>query len=580
MRVHIIILLLIGLLTSCCTKQQSYPEAMIQAEACIVASPDSALTLLSTLEEEIKDEPRETQMYYNLLTIKAQDKLYIPHTSDSLIKVITEFYENYGDSEKLMEAYYYLGSTYRDMKDAPQALKAFQNVVDVGKDSRRYDVLAQTYGQMGTLFTYQRLEQEALQSNQKALYYHTKLNNIPKVSLTSQAIARIYDLRKLKDSTLYYYNASYKWALKSRNKNRINNVLSELGCYYYDLGKKDTAKNILLRLAHENNKMTNVLLQLGIIYQDLNQKDSALYYFNQTIQLGDIYKQSYAYYYLSQMEAKNKNYRTALKYAYKYQELNDSIDSITQTEAVTKIQYLYNYQNIEKENDQLKINNEKQKVLVYQLLFILGIVSTASIFVIFHFKKKKKASLEQERKIHKFKEEQYSKSLDSIKRNKEKIHDLEAKLKIAEKENDSLNKQLIEYQKELLELSNSQIIAAHNEQSLLKSSFVQSDIYILFHKAGNDDTIKIKEANWKELQKEIDKTYNNFTNKLYSLYPRISILELHICYLIKISMQVKGIAKLVNRSKPAISAARIRLYKKIHGEEGTVEMLDQFIIDL
>lgn len=108
---------------------------MIQAEECIIEHPDSALAYLSSLEKEIKGEPKETQMYYYLLTIKAKDKLYIYHTSDSLIKVITQFYEDYGNNDKLMEAYYYMGSVYRDMNDAPRALKAFQDAIDVGKDS-------------------------------------------------------------------------------------------------------------------------------------------------------------------------------------------------------------------------------------------------------------------------------------------------------------------------------------------------------------------------------------------------------------------------------------------------------------
>ena len=52
---------------------------MIQAEECIIEHPDSALAYLSSLEKEIKGEPKETQMYYYLLTIKATDKLYIYH---------------------------------------------------------------------------------------------------------------------------------------------------------------------------------------------------------------------------------------------------------------------------------------------------------------------------------------------------------------------------------------------------------------------------------------------------------------------------------------------------------------------
>ena len=80
-----------------------------------------------------------------LLKIKAKDKLYIPHESDSLIKSIVQYYEGYGTPDQLMEAYYYLGSAYRDMGDAPRAVRAFQDAADIGKDSKRYDILGRVY---------------------------------------------------------------------------------------------------------------------------------------------------------------------------------------------------------------------------------------------------------------------------------------------------------------------------------------------------------------------------------------------------------------------------------------------------
>ncbi len=579
MRAHIIILLLIGLLTSCYTKQQSYPEAMIQAEACIVASPDSALTLLSTLEEEIKNEPRETQIYYNLLIIKAQDKLYIPHTSDSLIKVITEFYENYGDSEKLMEAYYYWGSTYRDMKDAPRALKAFQNAVDVGKDSRRYDVLAQVYTQIGSLFAYQGLKKESLIAYKQALKYHSLISNYTKIPIAIRNIARIYHSQSQHDSAHYYYNKAYQYALETKDKNTINSLLSELGCFYYDIGKKDTAKTILFKAIQTNYDIKNAILKLGVIYQEDNHLDSAEYYFNQIIEEKNTYKQQKAYIHLSQIEAEKGNYHKALNYAYKYHEVRDSIDIIIQTEAISKIQALYNYQHTEEENNQLKVENENKEVQVYRLAFALTIITLASLFIIVQIRKKKQKVIEQEKKLRKIEAKKYAQSLERIENNKKKINELELLLSDA-KESDKLNKQIIQSQKEQLEHINNQVFATRNEQSLLEKAFKQSDIYILFHKAGNDDTIKITEKEWGILQTQIDNTYSNFTHRLYILYPQLSLLELRICYLIKISLQVKEIAKLLNRSKPAISIARTRLYKKIHGKEGTVDMMDKFILNL
>lgn len=563
---------------SCSINEKTYPKAMIQAEECITAHPDSALAYLATLKEEIKNEPKETQMYYNLLTIKAQDKAYMPHTSDSLIKVITEFYENHGDSDKLMEAYYYLGSTYRDMNDAPRALRVFQDAVDIGKNSKRYDILAQTYGQMGSLFTYQGLYDESLKTCKSALKIHSFLKNQAKIAIALRNIARTFIALEKQDSAIYYYKKAYKHVLKSNDDKIINSLLSELGCVYYDIGKTDSAKIMLQTAIKGNYDIENALLNLGLLHKDAGQLDSAQYYFNQTIKLADIYKQRHTFLHLSQLEADKKHYFKALEYAYKFIFLMDSINKINQTEAISKIQALYNYQHTEKENNQLRLANENKKVLNYQLLFAFTVLTTISLSSNIYIKKKKQNAIEKERKLRKIQEEQYAQSIERIENNIKKISELESQLYRAE-ENDIVNKRIIQSQKEQLEYINHQVIAIRKEQSLLESTFEQSQIYLLFHKVGNDVSIKITENEWSALQLAIDKTYHDFTNRLYALYPQLSLLELRICYLIKISMQVKDIAKLLNRSKSAISISRMRLYKKIHGEEGTVEMLDQFIIN-
>lgn len=552
---------------------------MIQAEECIIEHPDSALAYLSSLEKEIKGEPKETQIYYYLLTIKAKDKLYIYHTSDSLIKVITQFYEDYGNNDKLMEAYYYMGSVYRDMNDAPRALKAFQDAIDVGKDSKRYDLLAQTYGQMGALYIRQELYNEALYPSKQSLKYHILLKNLSKASIDLRDIARSYNSQKQQDSAFHYYNKAYEFALEAKDNKIINSLLSEIGCFYYDINKTDTAKKILIKAINQSYDIKNALVNLGMIYQDAKKLDSAQYYFNQVINFKDIYKKRYAYLHLSQIEAEKKNYLMALNYIYKFEEIRDSIDAITRTEAISKMKALYNYQHTEKENSQLKLDNEIRKAQVYKLLFSLMLFIAISLFMFIHTRKKKQKVIEKEKRLRQIKEQQYAQSLEHIEDNNKKIHYLELQLYKAE-EKDIINKRIIQSQKEQLEYINSQVLAARSEQSLLESTFKQSSIYILFHKASNNENIKITENEWTTLQTEIDKTYHNFTDHLYALYPQLSLLELRICYLIKISMQVKDIAKLLNRSKSAISIARVRLYKKIHGTEGTVEMLDQFIIDL
>lgn len=135
---------------------------------------------------------------------------------------------------------------------------------------------------------------------------------------------------------------------------------------------------------------------------------------------------------------------------------------------------------------------------------------------------------------------------------------------------------MIQLQKEQLELSNRKILASQNEKDLLEITLRKSHIYRLFHEAD----VRITENDWTELRNAIDTTYANFTARLYALYPKISKQELYICYLIKIEIPVKDIAKIIGRSTSAITASRIRLYKKIHKTDGTADMMDKLIIDL
>jgi len=166
---HLTYLLLLWLIFCAgCARHQDYPEAIQRAESCMDTHPDSALQLLTAYADSISTQPEETRMYYHLLTHQAKDKLYMKPTSDSLINRIVAFYDETDDKDKQMLAYYYQGSVYRDLNDSPRALKAFQQVLQLGEGYPPCDLFARTYNQMGTLFAYQGLYDESLEANKKA----------------------------------------------------------------------------------------------------------------------------------------------------------------------------------------------------------------------------------------------------------------------------------------------------------------------------------------------------------------------------------------------------------------------------
>lgn len=583
-RLKAILLLLAGIsILFSCVSPVSYPEAMQKAIRCMEECPDSALTYLSSLDSLIRYEPEETRMYYELLTTKAEDKKYIPHTSDSLMQEIVHFYESYDGNEKLMEAYYYLGSVYRDMKDAPRAVAAFQQAADVGKGSQRYDLLGRIYSQMGTLLAYQSLYEDALKIYKISYAYNLKREEGPGLVYALRNLGRMYDSMNQLDSAEYYYQAAYRKSFEINDQQIINAISTEVGGFYFDLGKLDSAKNVFAKVENlENNAIC--LQTLAEIYQFISQLDSAEFYYLQTLQedkqYQNIYLKSNSYEALAKLEAQKGNYLSAFDYALKSLELKDTIKKTTRTEAIGKIHALYNYRHTEKENQQLLLENAHKESQFYILIIGLLVVIGPAIL---YSRKQKRNAQEKAKRLSILKDEQYKKSRAYIQENEKKIAELETLLQQMEGEKSALQKELIGSQKALLVLSNQKIEMGFHEKSYLESSLRQSEIYRLFHQAAHQDdghkSISSIER-WKQLQDIIDITYNNFTEQLYALYPQISEHELHVCYLIKIQIPIKDIAKLLNRSLSAISNTRVRLYKKIHGKEGKGEMLDKFVLDL
>lgn len=86
-----LIFIIFSVLCLCACKNKPYPQSLVVADSLANVQPDSAIALLSDLKAYISAEPETTQKYYQLLCIKANDKAYIRHTSDSLILPVLQY---------------------------------------------------------------------------------------------------------------------------------------------------------------------------------------------------------------------------------------------------------------------------------------------------------------------------------------------------------------------------------------------------------------------------------------------------------------------------------------------------------
>lgn len=575
---------LIYLLAGCtylfsCTSAKDYPVAMKQAMSCMDARPDSALILLKTLADSITYAPQETQMYYRLLTIKVEDKLYIPHTTDSVILSIVDYYQKKDDKERLFESYYYLGGAYRDMNDIPRALKAYHRAKEIGEETKQTLLQGMTYGQMGILFAYQELYDKSRSMMRKALRCYGELGDSVRYANSLRNLAHTYNGKNEKDSALYYYKEAYRMARKFQKDKLADGIAGEMGCFYYDEGRMELAKRTLLKVLPAECKSDNVLLCLGCIYKDEEKPDSARYYLKEVLKFGNFYKQCYAKHCLAELEKEQGDEALSLVYDHQYRKMKDSIDAVTQTDAVEKLHLLYSFQHEEQKNYQLNLKNESNLRKISLLMFALLFSIALGVIVCLLIRNKKQRFIEQEKRLRLVQEEQYKQSLAYIRENEQKLQKVKRQLEEAGKQNDMLHQELLLLQKKVLEASNCQSAALLSSRELLEGAFRQSDVYAFFHRAEQEE-LKVQQADWDELHIAIDTAYPEFTDRLYELCPKLSQRELHICYLIKLSLSYMSMTRILACTPSAITQTRKRLYKKISGREGTGEDLDKIIIDL
>ena len=566
------------LMCICACTNKPYPQSLRVADSLIHNNPDSAVILLEELKRSMAFEPQATQMYYQLLTIKAKDKAYITHTSDSLIKTVVKYYEERKDRERLPETYYYAGRVYRDLGDAPQALEYLQKAIESTKDCTDYRLISRIYSQTGTLYLYQDTYDQALEVFRKAYQYCLSDKDSIGMVYSLRDIGRTFTTLNCADSALYYYKGALNYAEQIHNNHLVGVVQAELSGLYIQLEMYPEAFTAI-QCSNKYIKGHNIAPFYAILadyYYYTNQLDSATFYYTQTASFDDLYQKQGSYKGLGNIARKKGQYKEAMEYFDKYLICTDSIKDITNTETIRKMQSLYNYQLKEKENSRLQHQAANYKL--WNILLVFSLLSLVFLFIAYHqFRKKKEQQrLVKQERIKQIQKDRYAQSNTYLEKNKEQIKEVELSLHKAEIEKDQLRQDLLKAQKSLIEKTNEQITATQRVQKQSELALKNSDIYKKFHFAVQGSDEKIGNDDWKELMCAVDEAYNQFTTRLLELYP-MKTIEIQVCVLIKIGLSPAQIAFFTIRSRQAISSIRKRLYSKVMGKDGTPEQWDNFI---
>ena len=115
-----------------CTKSTSL--ARLEAvEAVIDSTPEEAYYMLDSIDPTTLH--GEALALYALLCTQADYQCYVPLTSDSLIRLATDYYDNSSPHHRAALAHYYLGCTYTELGDDAEALRAYMQALTLFPDT-------------------------------------------------------------------------------------------------------------------------------------------------------------------------------------------------------------------------------------------------------------------------------------------------------------------------------------------------------------------------------------------------------------------------------------------------------------
>ena len=565
-----------------CTDNSRLRDDIDRAGRLADTRPDSAIALLDSLSPAIEQADKAARMRYDLMLIKSRDKAYIEHRNDSMIAPVVEYFTDHTDPDLTPLALYYAGRVYSDLGDAPRALDYYQKAVNaIGDDTiKHYGLYKICHSQIAELFMHQHLFNYALNSAIKAV----DLSSPETLHWDYEMIACIYYEIGTIDSSLTYYKRAYDSALKN-NPAGISRVKQQMASFFYHCGEYSKADSILSTL------MTNYPADLkNQVYSTkasntikIEGYEAAFPYLKWLADSGNIYGQTYGngelanyYSYIAEKYDADEKYDSAAMHLRSYIKLQDSINKITQIEAVEKVKGMYDYSIREKDNKILRTENRLRRELNVALAFILAAVVFIG-WILFRDSNRKRMML-------RYKNIALKSILDDTRKStKEYQQEMQAKV-------DSLTKQLdvidsVKATATELAIKKSEILLS--DSILTVEERAQQHIRLLekpvisYLKNGltKGESLNTTKA-LAELEKCVNDIYPEFKHKLISICG-VNITEYNVSLLLKSGFSPSEISKLLSKSNETISSIRRRLMKKVFNQKNASPKLwDEFISSL
>lgn len=562
-----------------CSKDE-HDARLTHISKIVSESPKDALYSLDSIN--YLSLSKQDKYFYDFLSIKAKDKAYITHTSDSTFIRIFNYYSNRKADNLYPEVLYYGGRVYCDLGDSPTALRYFQMALEqIPNKTEYYKLKCQILSQTGRLLNSLRLYNNAIPYIKKAVELDIILND---------SINEVYDLQLL--GGVYLRSHEYEQAenyfsaalTKSQNLPLTHQAKSTmyLAAVKLKKGQIPSALQLIRKTPMlVNPKAKNSALAYAIeIYQAAGILDTAYNYAQVLIHSNDYTNKKTGYQTILSPEFRHLvNPDSIDRYISDYRTILENHFNENEIRLVLTQQSLYNYQLHEREKAKTEKANNVLKEWIYGFIMLITFMALYLSY------------LKNKNKTHIIELQQALEIIDKLKHELNSIqksqHSPEKGSINYVKQSDTNNTQpstLISKPTEenLRECLKNELLSLYeysNNKTTISNTILQSEIYEKLQKMIADSkSIKENDEIWSKLEKVVLESSPKFISNLNLLTSgKLTHLDLHTALLIKCGFKPSQMTVLLGKSNGAIISRRETLCIKVLGEKLSVKVIDGII---
>lgn len=339
--------------------------------------------------------------------------------------------EKVHDLKSKANAYNHLGVAYNNLGNSEKSMDYFMKALKIMEQINDKSGIARSYRNIGQANFYMDNFDKALRDFQKSLDIKKESGDKKGISQLLILIGNVKAKTEKYNEALDYYLKALEIKKEIDDRLGISQIYNNLGNVYLALGEMENVLEYRLNALQIDRELGNnweialTTYNLAEYYLMIKQPEKAYPYIIESKELAEDLEnkglvrdnlENFSLYY----EQKG-DYQKALKYQRDYSELTKSMFSEKLSEKIAEMQIKYETEKKEKENQAYKLQLQKVRLHMQQLVFILAGVFLIVLFIYYRYRTKKKTALLLQHLVNERTQELQQK-INELRQAKDRIH--------------------------------------------------------------------------------------------------------------------------------------------------------------